>query len=150
MWKKVAVGAGVAAAVLGVGTAALAVSADTTNGAPATSTASNAPAGRHPVARALLRHAVHGQFVTNDNGSFVTHDLIRGTVTAVSPTSITVKAADNTSQTYVVDSSTKVRERANGKGSASTIGAVHQGDDVAVIGTGTTTLTAKGIVDITK
>jgi hypothetical protein len=71
-------------------------------------------------------------------------------VTAVSPTSITVKAADNTSQTYVVNSSTKVRERANGKGSDSTINAVHQGDDVAVIGTGTTTLTAKGIVDIKK
>jgi hypothetical protein len=153
VWKKIAISGAVAAAVLGSGAAALAASGSTTSGTPAT-TASSAPAaGKHPAARALLRHTVHGQFVTrgkNSSGDFVTHDVIRGSVTAVSPTSITVKAADNTTQTYVVNSSTKVRERTNGKGAASTIGAVHSGDDVAVLGTGTTTLTATGIVDVKK
>ena len=101
----------------------------------------------------VLKHALHGQFVTKNNnasGGFVTHDIIRGTATAVSPTSITVKAADNATQTYVVNSSTKVRQRSNGKGSASTIGAVNTGDNVLVVGTGTSTMTATGIVDVKK
>ena len=156
MWKKIAIGGAVAAAILGSGAAALASSGSAvpgtpTAGTPAAATASAAAKGRHPIARALARHTVHGQFVTRDSsGGFVTHDVIKGTVTSVSATSITVKAADNTSETYVVNSSTKVRQRSNGKGSASTIGAVHTGDDVAVVGTGTSTLTATGIVDVTK
>ena len=151
MWKKIAISGAIGAAVLGSGAAALAVSGSTTSGTP-TPAASASAAGKHPVARALARRTLHGQFVTRDKNSsgFVTHDVIRGTVSAVSPSSITVKAADNTTQTYAVNSSTKVRQRSNGKGTASTIGAVHTGDDVAVVGTGTTTLTATGIVDVTK
>jgi hypothetical protein len=153
VWKKIAISGAIGAAVLGSGAAALAVSGSTTPGAPAPTASSAKAAGGHPAARALIRHTVHGQFVTpdkNSSGNFVTHDVIRGTVTAVSPTSISVKAADNTSQTYVINSSTTVRARTNGKGAASTIGAVHDGDNVAVLGTGTTTLTATGIVDIKK
>jgi hypothetical protein len=152
VWKKIAISGAIGAAVLGSGAAALAVSGSPTPGTPS-STSSAAPAGKHPAARALLRHTVHGQFVTKDknaSGGFVTHDVIRGTATAVSSSSITVKAADNTSQTYVVNSSTKVRQRSNGKPTDSTISAVHTGDDVAVVGTGTTTLTATGIVDVKK
>ena len=151
MWKKIAIGGAVAAAILGSGAAALATSGSAVPGTPSASAAPAAAKGRHPVARALARHTVHGQFVTrDDSGGFVTHDVIKGTVTSVSATSITVKAADNTSETYVVSSSTKVRQRSNGKGTASTIGAVHTGDEVAVVGTGTSTLTATGIVDVTK
>lgn len=152
MWKKIAISGAIGAAVLGSGAAALAVSGSPTPGTPASAAASTQAAGGHK-ARSILKRAVHGQFVTKNNnasGGFVTHDVIRGTATAVSPTSITVKASDNTTQTYVVNSSTKVRQRSNGKAAASTIGAVHTGDDVAVVGTGTTTMTATGIVDLKK
>jgi hypothetical protein len=90
----------------------------------------------------------------NDN-SFVTHDAIRGTVTAVSASSITVKAADGVSQTYAITSTTKVRLRkgqpgnGNGRGAAGTISDVHTGDKVAVVGTGTTSLTAQHVVAVT-
>ena len=82
--------------------------------------------------------------------SFVTHDAIRGQVTAVSATSITVKAADNVSETYAVTSSTKVRSRADGKGKAGSIGEVKSGDAVIVLGTGSGTLTATHVLDGTK
>jgi hypothetical protein len=156
VWKKIAISGAVAGAILGSGAVALAASESPTPGTPTPAAGSAKPgaaAGKHPVARALARHTLHGQFVTPAKGStteFVTHDVIRGAVTAVSATSITVKAADNTSETYVVNSSTKVRQRSNGKGAASTIGAVHTGDDVEVIGTGTSTLTATGILDVKK
>jgi hypothetical protein len=163
MWKQLAIGAGVTAAVVGVGTAALATTGDTTSGSPTTTstTASTAPtapsAAKHPghpaLRRALGRRSVvHGQIVTQNpkTKQFVTHDVIKGSVSSVSPTSITVKAADNTSETFAVTSDTKVRTRTAGKpgsGKAATIGDVKQGDTVAVVGTGSTTLTATQIVD---
>ena len=157
MWKKIAISGAVAAAVLGSGAAALAASDSTTPGTPsapgaAAGAGTAAGAGKnHPIARALARNTLHGQFVTRaQSGEFVTHDVIRGAVTAVSSTSISVKAADNTTQTYVVNSDTKVRQRSDGKGASGTIGAVHTGDDVEVVGTGTSTLTATGILDVKK
>jgi hypothetical protein len=158
MWKQIALGAGVTAAVVGIGTAALATTGDTTSGSP-TGSSSAAPAataahGKHPrLDRAMARRSVvHGQIVTQNpkTKQFVTHDVIRGSVTAVSSTSITVKASDNTSETFVVDPSTKVRHRTAGKpasGTASTIGAVKSGDQVVVAGTGTGPFTATLIVD---
>jgi hypothetical protein len=50
----------------------------------------------------------------------------------------------------VVDSGTKVRQRHAGKATGSTIAAVHAGDDVVVLGTGSDTFTATRIVDVTK
>jgi hypothetical protein len=114
--------------------------------------------GHRPELRALGR-ALHAQWVTRDRddaNAFVTHNAIRGAVTAVSATSITVKAADGVSQTYAVTGTTKVHLRkgqpANGNaanGNAGTISDVHTGDKVAVTGTGTTSLTAQHIVDAT-
>jgi hypothetical protein len=49
-----------------------------------------------------------------------------------------------------VNSATKVRQRSAGKATPSTISTVHVGDHVLVVGTGTTTLTATGIVDVKK
>ena len=76
----------------------------------------------------------------------------------MSPTSITVQAADKKSETFVVGKDTKVasapsRRRAapaEAKGSARRrrSSKVAKGDHVLVVGTGTTTLTAKHIVDI--
>jgi hypothetical protein len=129
------------------------VSGPTTSGSSVTAdAATTASVGKHPLAHAIGRRALHGQWVTGAVGSstFTTHDAIKGDVTAVSASSITVKALDNVSQTYVVNSDTKVRQRSGGKGTDSTIGAVHTGDHVLVVGTGTTTLTATAIVDVRK
>jgi hypothetical protein len=85
-------------------------------------------------------------------------------VTAVSASSITVKAQDGVTQSYAVTSATKVRLRPvqpkagtagqAGKkpaaGKPATIGDVHTGDQVAVIGTGTGSLIAQHIVDRVK
>jgi hypothetical protein len=157
MWKQIAIGGAVAAAIVGAGTAALATSGSpVSSGTPATSGESQstaAPAGRHArLGSELARHALHGQFVTQNpkTKQFVTHDVIRGSVTAVSATSITVQAADKTSETFVVDSGTKVRLRTAGKpgsGHAGSIGDVKTGDHVVVIGTGSSTFTATGILD---
>jgi hypothetical protein len=151
MWKKIAIGGAIAAAAVGSGTAALAVSDSTTSGTPTFTSATAANATR-PLPQAA-RRALHGTWVTRNrtgDGTFVTHDAIRGQVTAVSTSAITVKAADGTSQTYVVNTATKVRQRTNGKGAPSTIGAVKVGDSALVAGTGTTTLTATAIIDVPK
>jgi hypothetical protein len=149
MWKKIAIGGAIAAAALGTGTAALAASGGTTT---PSSPASSAPSGAKHPGKALARRALHGQWVTGKAGSstFVTHDLIKGDVTAVSGSSVTVAARDRTSETYLVNSATKVRQRSAGKATPSTISTVHVGDHVLVVGTGTTTLTATGIVDVKK
>lgn len=90
----------------------------------------------------------HGQFVTKGKNGPVTRDVVNGTVASVSPTAITVRAADNTSQTYAVTSKTIVRVRTAGKGAKGTIGSVTAGDHVIVLGTGTTQFTANRVVDI--
>jgi hypothetical protein len=148
MWKKIAIAGGVCVAIAGAGTAALA-----TSGTPAPSpspTSSSAPSstGKAAAKHDALRHALHAQWVTKAKGSttVVTHDAIRGSVTAVSPSSITVVAGDKKSETFHVTSATKVRIRTNGKGAKGTISQVHTGDKALVIGTGTSTLTARGIV----
>jgi len=85
--------------------------------------------------------------VTHNGTKFTTHDEIRGAVTAVSPTSISVKAADGVTENYIVGTGLKVHLKADGKGKAGTISEVKVGDHVAVIGTGTGPLTAKRVLD---
>jgi hypothetical protein len=168
MWKKIAVAGGTAAVILGAGTAALAASGqDPTGAAPAanpSTTASAAPSATtpsrskaagharqrgHAIAEGRLKRALHATWVAKGaNSTFVTHDAIRGDVTSVSATSITVKAADNVSQTYTLTSSTKVHSRANKKSAA--IADVKPGDPVLVVGTGTSSLTASQVLDARK
>jgi hypothetical protein len=156
MLKKIVIAGSAAAVVLGAGTAALAASgSNSPSSTPSSSTA--AGAGKAKAAahakRSELRRALHASWVTRDgknSTSFVTHDAIRGQVTAVSATSITVKAADNVSETYAVNSSTKVHSRADGKGKAGTISEVKSGDTVIVLGTGSGTLTATHVLDGAK
>lgn len=97
-----------------------------------------------------IRRAVHATWVTKnkETNAFTTHDAIRGRVTAVSPTSITVRAADNVTQTYVLNTGTKVHTR--GEKGAASISDVKTGDPVFVGGTGTTTLTAVRVIDAKK
>ena len=154
MWKQLAVGGAVTAAIVGIGTASVATSGGTlTSGDPVTASAATAdrpggPMRGHPMAR----RALHGTWVTRDGSDgqgFVTHSEIRGSVTAVSSTSITVKAADGFSATYVVNGDTKVRERADKKGTSSDISKIKSGDSVAVLGKGSPA-TATAILKVDK
>jgi len=157
MWKTIAVAGATAAVIGGAGTAAFAASATSTP-SPSTSSSglasdssangSNTKAGNHGVDR--LRRAVHATWVSENKKTktFTTHDAIRGQVSAVSPTSITVSAADGVSETYVLNSGTKVRTRATK--AAGSISEVKTGDPVWVAGTGTTKLTANRVVDVKK
>ncbi|HEY2042947.1 MAG TPA: hypothetical protein VGH11_09740, partial [Jatrophihabitans sp.] len=138
MWKKIAAVGGAAAVIVGAGTAALAATG-TSSPAPGASPSAGATAGagkgNHKAAP--LRRALHATWVSRDGKTkgFVTHDEIRGQVTAVSTTSITVKALDNVSQTYTVNSGTKIHTRTDKKGATTSISAVHSGDRVMVVGT---------------
>lgn len=132
MWKRIAIGGGIAAAVLGAGGIALADSA-------------SAAAITHD----RLRHAEQAQWVTHSKktNSDVTHDAIRGQVSAVSASSITVQAANGASETFAVVDSTTVRAKGDSKAHPGSIGEVKTGDRAIVIGTGSGALTASHIVD---
>lgn len=153
MWKKILISGAVGAVILGAGGTALAASGNSSSPTPP-GAATTGPSTHSAHAKAKgkskagdeLRRALHGTWVTKGkDGKPVTHDAIRGTVSAVSSTSITVTAADATSETYTVNSwTTKVRDDKK----PSVISAVAVKDVVAVLGTGTgTNLTATHIVD---
>ncbi len=88
--------------------------------------------------------AIHGQFVVpKPGGGYQTVDTQRGSVTAVSATSITVKSSDGFTKTYRVTSSTIVAARRDG------IASVKTGHQVTVMATVSgSTATAVGIVDL--
>ena len=107
MFKKIVLVGGASLAILGVGTAAFA-SAPAAPGSPT-------PALTAPAAHKVHAHrghaeteAIHGQWVRQNGTKVTTHDEIRGAVTAVSPTSISVKAADGVTENYVVGAGVKV------------------------------------------
>jgi hypothetical protein len=138
----------------GVATAATTTDSGTskTNAAPV---ASEAPANKAPAAKAkgrkgellakLRGRVLHGQFVVlgkEDKPTTVAEQ--RGTVDAVSPTSITLTSKDGFKQTYAVTSDTKVR--VDKKKSA--IGDVKTGQTAAVLATvDGSTQTAKAIIE---
>jgi len=152
MYRKVLVGGLTAAAILGAGGTALALTgSDASSGGSGLASVAGDRSGHHPKGKArLLKRLSHAEIVTHGKKGFVTHALIKGTVTAVSPTSITVQAADKTSETFVIDKDTKVRARSGGKGTASSIDEVAKGDQVLVAGTGASHPTAKHVVDVKK
>jgi hypothetical protein len=93
-----------------------------------------------------LGGVVHGQVTERTSGGgYQTVDIQSGTVTAVSPSSITVKSADGYSATYVVVSSTEVNAQAAG------ILTVKVGDTVELTATVSGgTATAASIVDMSS
>lgn len=93
--------------------------------------------------RARLRHFLHGTWVTGPAAP-VTHSAIRGTVTAVSATSITVRARDGVTLTFAVTDATKVHRRGDGRGTFSPIDEVHVGDEALVTGVGDSTRDGTG------
>ena len=156
MWKRIAIGGGVVAAVLGIGGAALAVSGSTSSSPRATTHTSgqtksdHSGLGRKHLRAALGARAVHAHWVTrSDDGTFVAHDAIRGHVTAVSATSITVKAADATTEIYRVTGQTKVHVHSPGHTNKGAISQVKVGDNVLVVGVDQgSALNARQVVDI--
>jgi hypothetical protein len=163
MWKTIAIAGATAVVIGGAGTAAMAASGTPTpapSGSPSSSASLNPGDGsaaetdnaqaRKRLAVNRLRGAVHATWVSRDkkSGTFITHEAIRGQVTAVSATSITVKAADSATETYALNASTKVHSRATK--AAASISDIKTGDRVLVAGTGTTTLTAVRVVEAKK
>ena len=146
----VGVGAVVVAGGVTVGGVAAADSAtssthstSTTTSTTGTATASTRHHRRHPLARRTL----HGEFVVRGKGGKdVTVDMVRGKVTAVSPTSITVAARDGYSATYAVTSKTRVHVR--GQKGKQSISVVKTGDRAGVFATKAgTALDARAVVD---
>jgi hypothetical protein len=151
--KRVAVAiAGVAAAAV-VGTAGVAAAtARDPSGSPsptasAPDTGGKAP-GRAGERRGKLEHrafgrGLHGEFVVKGkDGAYVTVVSVRGEVTAVSATSITIKAEDGFTATYAVTADTKVRGHDVDK-----IADVKVGDTGGAIGTKSgSTVTARAVL----
>ena len=139
MYRKIFATAGTAVAIVGVATAALATSGSdpsTTSGTGHASGQSGSHHNRRHELHAILRHVLHGEVTTKGRDGYVTHSGVRGAVTAVSPTSITVKAVDGYTETFTLSADTKVRERTPGRRGATsgTVSDVKQGDQVAVLG----------------
>jgi ABC-type transport system substrate-binding protein len=135
----VAAAAAVAGGVVAFSLGAYA-SSDNPSGTPSPSSTASAP--KAAVERTLL----HGERVVRDvNGKIITVDAQRGSVTAVSASSLTVKSADATTWTWTLSNDTKVRDAKLKSTSASTI---KVGDSVVVIGPRTgDTRTARLIAD---
>lgn len=169
MLKKIAVIGGIAAvAGLGLGGVAMAASNPTAPAAvpvaqgvvaapaavvtsPAKPGAKVKKAGKRQDLAKRLEGVAHAQWVSKDGrtGAFVTHDAVRGDISAVSGTSITIKTADGTSETFLVNGSTKVHVRGAQKAAKTpdSISKVKVGDRVGVLGTGAGTMTATQIID---
>ncbi len=144
----VGVGAVVVAAGVTVGGVAAADSSTSTTHAKSTTTSTTATTStRHHRRHPLARRALHGEFVVRGKGGEdVTVDMVRGKVTAVSPTSITVAARDGYSATYAVTSKTRVHVR--GQKGKQSISVVKTGDRAGVFATKTgTALDARAVVD---
>ena len=112
--------------------------------------------GRKGVARDRLARALHATWVTKNKQGVITHQAIRGEVTAATSTSITVKAVDGFSQTYSVSAATKVlvrnlsaTDKAGRKAVATSPSAVKPGAKALVIGRGATNPSADRVVFLT-
>ena len=153
-------GVAVAALLAGAGVAMAATSGPSASGAAAVSPSGGLAATPSPSARPAFPRpgrpgggmgfgfgapfgAVHGQFVVpKAGGGYQTIDTQRGSVTAVSSTSITIKSADGFTKTYRVIGSTNVDAQRDG------IGSIKTGHQVAVAATVSGgTATAASILD---
>ena len=85
---------------------------------------------------------MHGEWVVKGkDGKPVTLETIRGTVTAVGSSSLTVKAEDGFTETFATNSDTKVR------GGADSLGDVKVGAKGAVVGVKSgSTITARAVL----
>ena len=111
--RKVALGVAAVVATGVIGTAGVAAATAPSSAAPTPSASEQAPApaGTAKERRHALRvRGMHGEWVVKGkDGKPVTLVSIRGTVTAVGPTSVTVKAEDGYTATYTANADTRVR-----------------------------------------
>lgn len=92
-----------------VGVIGLTVASAAADAVPSSkSSAQTAASAQHGKGDRAARKAIHGDFVRSVDGAFATESVQRGAVTAVTPTSITLKSADGFTRTYVIDKDTKV------------------------------------------
>ncbi|MEO9139293.1 MAG: hypothetical protein ABI345_09530 [Jatrophihabitans sp.] len=151
-YRRAVVAGATAAVIIGAGGTSLALTgSDTVNGSPTSPTGTTAQHGKHgkhgkhgDKGRKLLKRLEHAEITTQGKKGEVTHDLIRGTVMAVSTGSITVQAKDSTTESFVINSDTKFRERTKGqKPAASSVAKIATGDMVFVAGKAATTPAGK-------
>ncbi len=176
MWstkQKAAVGGVVAAVVIGGGGGfAVAHASDATSTPTATVTSSptgsatTGTTGKTAKAKTAkaegkdaiignLKNFQHAEWVSKGTNGYVTHDAILGKVTSVSATSVTVQAADGTSLTYAVASTTKVHQgaaaggKAKGKAKATATSTVSPTAAATTATTAPAPATAATIADVT-
>lgn len=111
---------------------------------------------RRHATRDRLARALHATWVTSGKRGTITHQAIRGEVSAVSPTSVTVKAKDGFSQTFTVSAATTVKsrnlsatDRAGRRATDSSPAAVTVGSRALVVGEGASAPAATRIVVLT-
>ena len=112
MLTKAVIGAVGLAAAIGIGGAAYAA----TNSSPSHATAATAAtsvssqaAGGSGKAKGIYARSDHATLEVKQKGQWVTYDLDRGKVTAVSATSITLTRPDGQSVTEAIDANTKFK-----------------------------------------
>lgn len=145
------IGSMAAGAIIATGLTGVALAADTTPSPTSSSTTAPDAAGsatdglrRGPGGPGGMRgdHGPGGELLHSESvvkaadGTITTEQRIRGTVTAVSASSITVKAEDGVSRTFVVSATTEVHTGLMTRG--------HGADDAG----GTTTAAADTIADV--
>jgi hypothetical protein len=145
-WQRVVMAGVTVAAVLGGAGLTAAAGSSGTPANASTVTASRTaqpPPGHHGWGGPMA--ILHGQaVVAKRGGGYQTIDYQRGTITAVSMGSISVKSTDGFTKTYAVTSSTIVGAQRGGLGSVST------GNEASVIATVSgKTATAVKIIDWT-
>jgi hypothetical protein len=105
--KTTAVTAVAAAAVLAIGGVAVANSGDDSGSSSSQGPGGFPGRGAAPAGGGLTG-ALHGTYVAQADGSYVTRVFQTGEVTAASATSVTVKSTDGYTKSYTVSSSTSV------------------------------------------
>jgi hypothetical protein len=140
--KRTLAVAGAAAVAGGIVAFSLGAYASSNDPSSAASPASTASAPKASPERTLL----HGERVVRDaDGEIITVDVQRGSVSAVSSSSLTVKSDDGTTWTWTLSSDTRVR---GADLKRSSISSIKVGDTVAVIGRRTDdTRTARLVAD---
>ncbi len=133
--------AGVAAATAEGSAPAPAASSSTA--APDTGTSADTAGKRDRIRHALRARGMHGEWVVKGkDGKPVTLVSVRGTVTAVGPTSVTLKAEDGYTATFIANADTRVRGA-----DADSIADVKVGARGAVVGVKDgNTVTARAVV----
>jgi Domain of unknown function (DUF5666) len=110
-FKRTAIGAAVVLGSVGLGGAGFAVlSGGGASAATSTSSPASTPTATtkdQKLQRFLRRHTVSATFTIKTKSGYETLDLVRGTVSSISPTSITVNSPNGTTVTASIDSSTK-------------------------------------------